>query len=149
MNVFRACLHPDGLAGATLNFDEWATYLLGQLHRLSTLSADPEVCRLAEEVAQYPNVMALAGRRPVPAPDEPVLLVPWRLSLGGTELSLLTTLTTFGTAQDISPSPSWLSSCSTQPTSTPRPSWAAAEPAGCRCRRTRATPRRPYGARGH
>ncbi len=101
MNVFRACLHPDGLAGATLNFDEWAAYLLGQLHRLSTLSADPEVCRLAEEVAQYPNVAALHGCRPAPPPEEPVLLVPWRLSLGGADLSLFTTLTTFGTAQDI------------------------------------------------
>src|SRR5687768_10975811 len=27
LNVFRVCLHPDGLASRTVNFDEWATYL--------------------------------------------------------------------------------------------------------------------------
>ena len=29
MNVYRVCLHPDGLAGVTVNFDDWARTLLG------------------------------------------------------------------------------------------------------------------------
>lgn len=101
LNVFRACLHPDGLARQTLNFSEWAAYLLGQLHRLRVLTADPEVSRLAEEVARYPTLAGLGDWREVVRPDEPTLLVPWRLRLGGVHLSLFTTLTTFGTPQDI------------------------------------------------
>ena len=33
VNVFRLCLHPDGLAAVTRNFEDWSAYLLGQLHR--------------------------------------------------------------------------------------------------------------------
>ena len=101
LNVFRACLHPDGLAAATLNFPEWATYLLGQLHRLELLTADPGVAELAAEVRGYPNVAALgdwhcAARWPAPA-----LLVPWRVELGGAELSMFITLTVFGAPRDV------------------------------------------------
>ncbi|MCU1501783.1 MAG: Transcriptional regulator, Cro/CI family, partial [Ilumatobacteraceae bacterium] len=31
MNVYRVCLHPEGLAARTVNFDDWCRYLLGQL----------------------------------------------------------------------------------------------------------------------
>ena len=34
-------------------------------------------------------------------PDEPTLLVPWRLRLGSADASFFTTLTAFGTPQDI------------------------------------------------
>jgi hypothetical protein len=59
MNVFRVGLHPDGLSGQTLNFREWAGYLLRQLHRLIAITGDPEVMSLADEVAGYPNVAGL------------------------------------------------------------------------------------------
>jgi transcriptional regulator with XRE-family HTH domain len=103
VNVFRACLHPAGLAAITLNVSDWATYLLDQLDRLKLLTADPEVTALAEEVSHYPNVAALMenrgqGRQP---PDDPALLVPWQAELNGTEISLFTTLTSFGTPRDI------------------------------------------------
>ncbi|HYZ54141.1 MAG TPA: helix-turn-helix transcriptional regulator [Streptosporangiaceae bacterium] len=102
MNVFRACLHPDGLARSTLNFPEWATYLLGQLNRLKLLTAGPDVAALADEVSRYPNVTALRTRPPARHwPEEPALLVPWNVELNGTELSLFTTLTSFGTPRDI------------------------------------------------
>jgi transcriptional regulator with XRE-family HTH domain len=100
-NVFRACLHPDGLASRTLNFPDWAAYLLGQLHRLTVLTGDPAVERLADEVSQYPNVAALGGWREAAAPDEPALWIPWRVEMDGVEWSFFTTLTTFGTPQDI------------------------------------------------
>jgi MmyB-like transcription regulator ligand binding domain/Helix-turn-helix len=101
LNVFRACLHPDGLAKQTLNLPEWAAYLVGQLHRVQVLTPDPEVSTLAEEVAKYPAVAGLGNWREMARPEEPVLLVPWRLRLGGVDLSLFTMLTTFGTPQDI------------------------------------------------
>jgi transcriptional regulator with XRE-family HTH domain len=99
-NIFRACLHPDGFARQTLNFPEWCGYLLGQLHRLQTVTGDPELEALAHEVSGYPNLVG-SGRGAGAHPEEPSLLVPWRLAVDGGHLSLFTTLTTFGTPQDI------------------------------------------------
>jgi transcriptional regulator with XRE-family HTH domain len=103
MNVFRLCLHPEGLARRTLNFPEWSAYLLGELRRAAVLSSDPELDRLVEEVSQYPDVVGSGGWRDAGPGDsgEPILLVPLRLDTDGVELSLFTTLTTFGTPQDI------------------------------------------------
>jgi transcriptional regulator with XRE-family HTH domain len=101
-NIFRISLHPDGIAGFTLNFDEWAAYLLRQLRRLVTISGDPGLLALDEEVRGYPNVSELLARRGENDEDgEAQLLIPCRLVVGGVELSLFTTLTTFGTPQDI------------------------------------------------
>jgi transcriptional regulator with XRE-family HTH domain len=101
-NVFRVSLHPDGLADRTHNFPEWSAYLLGQLHRVVALTADPEVAALEREVNSYPNVAELAGwRRRHTAADEPALLIPWRLEVGGVLHSYFTTLTSFGTPQDV------------------------------------------------
>lgn len=100
LNVFRAGLHPDGLARYTLNFPEWGAYLLGQLNRLRLSSPDADVAALVEEVSAYPNVAALAGGNP-PSDLASSLLVPWRAQVGGEALSLFTTLTTFGTPTDV------------------------------------------------
>jgi hypothetical protein len=99
------CLHPEGLATRTTNFDEWARYLLHQLARLRAHRGDEQVEALAREVASYPNLPedGLA----VPAltlahGGEPPLLVSFGLrTLDDDELSLFTTLTTFGTPNDI------------------------------------------------
>jgi transcriptional regulator with XRE-family HTH domain len=101
MNIFRVSLHPDGLARRTLNFDEWATYLVGQLHRAMFLTGDHELDSLIEEVSAYPDVAALGEWRASLALDEPKILVPFRVDLGGTELSMFTTLTVFGTPLDV------------------------------------------------
>jgi hypothetical protein len=100
-NVFRFSLHPAGVAAITLNFDEWATYLLTQLRRLVVATGDPDLTALESEVLAYPNVIDLLARADSSAGDEPELLVPCRLLVGGNELSLFTTLTTFGTPRDI------------------------------------------------
>jgi transcriptional regulator with XRE-family HTH domain len=102
LNVYRICLHPDGLATRTLNFPEWAGYLLDQLRRSVVLTADPALEQLDAEVRAYPSVTELedaSSRRGTP--DEPPLLVPLRLAAGDEELSLFTTLTTFGTPRDV------------------------------------------------
>lgn len=102
INVFRASLHPEGLAAFTLDFDQWATYLLTQLHRLVTLTADPELAELEQEVLAYPNVVELRSRVDWTTPRAtPDLLVPYRLQLGDLELAMFTTLTTFGTPRDV------------------------------------------------
>ncbi len=100
LNVYRICLHPEGLAARTLNFAEWADYLLHQLRRSIVLTGDRELEQLYDEVRSYENVAALAAR-PSSAADEPPLLVPFRMAFGDHELSLFTTLTTFGTPRDV------------------------------------------------
>lgn len=103
VNVFRMSLHPDGLAAITVNFDEWCAAMLAQLRRLVVVSVDPTLVELEREVLAYPNVAAHV--RTAPALDglanEPTLLVPCCLQVGGAELSLFTMLTTFGTPRDI------------------------------------------------
>ena len=99
-NVFRLSLHPDGVASFTLNFDEWATYLLSQLRRLVLSTGDSDLAALESEVRAFPNVVELL-ERVAPDDSEPQLLVPCRLLVAGHELSLFTTLTTFGTPRDI------------------------------------------------
>ena len=102
MNVFRASLHPEGLAAHTLDFDRWAAYLLLQLRRQVTITDDPGLIALEAEVIAYPNIVELSDRLDWAKPnDPPELLVPFRLDLGGIELSMFTTLTTFGTPRDI------------------------------------------------
>jgi transcriptional regulator with XRE-family HTH domain len=100
LNVYRICLHPDGLAARTLNFREWAAYLLRQLRWSIVLTADAQLEALLDEVTAYPNVAALTDSRSA-AWDEPPLLIPLRMTLGDAELSLFTTLTTFGTPRDV------------------------------------------------
>lgn len=100
-NVYRLCLHPDGLAGRTLNFPDWAGYLLRQLRRTIALTGDPGLAALEEEVRDYPGVAAAADARSAP-PDSSSLLIPFVLDVGGgRRLSMFTTLTTFGTPLDV------------------------------------------------
>ena len=100
-NIFRLSLHPDGMASMTLNFEEWASYLLGQLRRLVLATADPALSELEHEVHSYPNVADLIAGGGLAPREEAQLLIPCRLVIDGAELSLFTTLTTFGTPRDI------------------------------------------------
>jgi transcriptional regulator with XRE-family HTH domain len=102
LNVFRLCLHPDGLAARTTNFDEWAGYLIHQLARIRVHRGDEQVEALAREVATYPNLPEAGSAAPMAHVGELPLLVSFRLrTSAGEELSLFTTLTTFGTPRDI------------------------------------------------
>src|SRR4029450_6574929 len=49
MNGYGLFLHPDGLAARTLNFAEWADYLLGQLRRSIAITHDPGLLDLQAE----------------------------------------------------------------------------------------------------
>jgi transcriptional regulator with XRE-family HTH domain len=99
LNVYRLCLHPDGLAARTRNFREWAGYLLRQLERSLVRTGDADLGAIYDEVRAYPDVAALGDRG---TRDEDVtILVPLRIEHADNELSLFTTLTTFGTPRDI------------------------------------------------
>ena len=102
LNIFRASLHPDGLAAATENFDEWAGYLLQTLERAAETARDPGLDLLQREVLAYPTVQRLRARERRDAAASHPLLVPFTLRTPIGRLSLFTTLTTFGTPRDIS-----------------------------------------------
>lgn len=101
INIFRASLHPDGFAAYTTNFAEWGGYLLQVMQRLLLNGRDPELAALSQEINGYPNVQALKEKTAGVVHGEPSLLVPCVLNLHGHELSLFTTLTTFGSPRDI------------------------------------------------
>jgi transcriptional regulator with XRE-family HTH domain len=94
-NALRVTLHPDGMAPRIVNFADWSGHLLHRLRRRAELTADPELQRLHAELAAYPGVEL----EPPAAVAE--IVVPLRLRIGGEELSFISTVSTFGTAVDI------------------------------------------------
>jgi hypothetical protein len=96
MNVLRASLHPDGLAPRIANLGQWKAHLLERLARQASVTGDPALRALHEELAAYP-APAQAGADG-PASD---VVVPLRLRIPGGELSFFSTVTTFGTPVDI------------------------------------------------
>jgi transcriptional regulator with XRE-family HTH domain len=97
-NALRATLHPDGIAPRIVNLAEYSADLLARLHRQAVLSADPSLRALYEELAAYPGVRAGSPIVTTPAAH---LFMPLRLRALGAELSLFNTITTFGTALDV------------------------------------------------
>jgi transcriptional regulator with XRE-family HTH domain len=102
LNIFRVSLHPQGMAAHTSNFAEWGSYMLDALHRAVMSSGDAVLRELEREVRAYPNVQALLDQADAAAQAQvPALLVPCVLQLPAGTLSMFTTLTTFGTARDV------------------------------------------------
>ena len=98
VNVLRLTLHPDALAPRIVNLGELRAHLLFRLRRELDVSADPALARLYEELRGYPC------DQPAPAADAPGrsdVVVPLRLRYDGGELAFFSTVTTFGTALDI------------------------------------------------
>lgn len=92
VNVIRLSLDARGLAPRIVNLDEWRDHLVHRLRREHEASGDPRLRALLDELG--------AGHDAVPGPA-PALLVPLRLRAGGTELSLLSTTTVFGTPREV------------------------------------------------
>jgi len=84
-NAYRLALHPHGMAPRILNFAEWARHILERTRQLEDLHA---------ELTQY-----------VPESEPPAghlgFSVPLRLQTSRGELRLMTTVTTFATAVDV------------------------------------------------
>jgi hypothetical protein len=102
VNVLRVSLHPDGVAPRIVNFEEWSAHLLHRLRRQFVLTRDAQVGELYDELRTYPGV-ATDEVVESSADDAGALAVPLRLRVGddGAELSFISTVTTFGTAVDI------------------------------------------------
>ncbi|MBL7497658.1 helix-turn-helix domain-containing protein [Frankia sp. CNm7] len=84
-NVYRLALHPDGLAPRIRNFAEWARHILARIGHLAELRA---------ELAEYVPDLA-------PSDGQLGFAVPLRLASSRGELHLMTTVTTFATAVDV------------------------------------------------
>jgi len=95
INALRLTLHPDGLARRLGNLAEVRAAALASLQRQVASTADPELEDLYDELREY-----AAGDKPVhPGPTE--VVVPMNLRHEGHDLSLLTTIATFGTPLDV------------------------------------------------
>jgi transcriptional regulator with XRE-family HTH domain len=98
VNVLRLALHPEGLAPRILNLAEWRAHLLDRLGRQAILSGDPALGALHEELAALPSPGPPARSPDLDAGD---IAVPLRVRAGDAELALISTVTTFGTARDV------------------------------------------------
>lgn len=98
VNVYRASLHPAGMARNIINLGEWRGHLLARLRRQVESSGDIALARLLEEVRGYPC------DQPVPEVELPgpgQFVVPLRLRSPDGELAFFSTVSTFGTPLDI------------------------------------------------
>jgi transcriptional regulator with XRE-family HTH domain len=98
VNVLRLTLHPEGMAPRIANLPEWRAHLLDRLGRQAVVSGDPALAALHAELAALPG-----GDEPGPSPDLAAgeIAVPLRLRHKGGELTFISTVTTFGTAVDV------------------------------------------------
>jgi transcriptional regulator with XRE-family HTH domain len=99
VNALRVALHPEGMAPRILNLAEWRAHLLERLARQIAVTGDQALANLYAELAAYPAppLESNGGRHSV-AND---IVVSLRLDGGARELSFFSTVTTFGTAVDI------------------------------------------------
>jgi transcriptional regulator with XRE-family HTH domain len=99
-NALRIALHPDGMAPRTVNLAEWSAHLLQRLRREAQITGDPQLERLHDELAAYPGVETSAPPAELQSHD---IVLPLRLRDrdGEGELAFFSTLSTFGTAVDI------------------------------------------------
>jgi transcriptional regulator with XRE-family HTH domain len=97
VNCIRLALHPDGLAPRILNLGEWRGHLLHRLGGQLQATGDPQLEVLLDEVRDYPG--PVDGN----APDAAAIMVRLRLAAadGDGELAFFSTVTTFGTAADV------------------------------------------------
>jgi transcriptional regulator with XRE-family HTH domain len=96
VNVYRLALHPGGLAPRIVNFAEWARHILDGLRSQARRAPDPRLAELRAELDRY------VPDPPLP-PDHLGFAVPLRLrtASGADELRLMTTISTFATALDV------------------------------------------------
>jgi transcriptional regulator with XRE-family HTH domain len=95
VNAMRLLFHPDGFRRHLANWTQVARSFLPRVLR-ARAGDDPVLCELAREILAYPGVPRVQEL------GQPLaLLVPLELRLGSTTLKLFTTLSTLGTAADL------------------------------------------------
>jgi transcriptional regulator with XRE-family HTH domain len=97
-NVLRIALHPAGLAPRISNFGGWSTLLMARLRREIEVAPDSELRALYEELAAFPGVSPTSELEGTLACG---IIFTHILELDNARLTLLSTVTTFGTARDL------------------------------------------------
>jgi transcriptional regulator with XRE-family HTH domain len=98
-NLLRLLLHPRGVRAGLTNWEEVARETVRRARRELASTGDEELAALLDEVLGYPGVPSHVHRVDLTAPS--ALMVPMHLVAGELELRLFTTITTLGTAQDV------------------------------------------------
>nr|CRL78822.1 putative transcriptional regulator [Mycolicibacterium malmesburyense] len=94
-NALRIALHPEGLAPRIRNLAQWRHHLIERLRREVAVSGSHELSTLLAEIDSYPGGS-------VGSSDLGGVAVPLELSTpDGRLLTFLSTVTTFGTALDL------------------------------------------------
>jgi transcriptional regulator with XRE-family HTH domain len=93
-NSFRVALHPDGMAPRIANFLEWARHVLHNLEAELARNPDERLAALHTELASYVPPARFG-------PGHLGFAVPLQLTTPHGELSLMTTITRFATAVDV------------------------------------------------
>jgi transcriptional regulator with XRE-family HTH domain len=93
-NAYRIALHPDGMAPRIVNFTEWARHVLNALSAELARNPDAQLAALYDELSRYVPTEAVK-------PGHIGFAVPLRLRSEYGELRLMTTITSFATAVDV------------------------------------------------
>ena len=93
-NMFRHALHPDGLAPRVRNLPEWGRHITENLRAQLGRSPDPSLEELLAELEGYLPPLP-------PQPDSLGFAVPLELDSADGDLRLITTITSFATAADV------------------------------------------------
>ncbi len=99
VNLMHLTFDPHGLRPFIRNFDALAPLMIDRLVREADAQVDGGLHTLVDELLAYPGTQQ-GWRRP-DLDRAPPILVPLHLAHAGVELSLFTTLTTLGTALDV------------------------------------------------
>jgi hypothetical protein len=94
INVLRLAVHPEGMGPRVENLAEWGRHIIDSLRAQLLRSPDP---RLDEFVSELEGYVPAAS----PGADHRAFAVPLRLRCVEGELRLITTLTWFATAVDV------------------------------------------------
>ena len=101
VSCMRLALHPDGMAPRIINLAEWRAHLLHRLERQLALTGDERVVEIRDEVLEYstPPSPPPKSNHAIPASGDVMVSLKLRSEHG--DLSFFSTVTTFGTAVDI------------------------------------------------
>jgi transcriptional regulator with XRE-family HTH domain len=93
-NAYRLALHPDGMAPRIANFSDWAWHVLNAMSAELERNPDKRLATLQAELSEYVPPARVA-------PGHLGFAVPLELRTPHGELRLMTTITSFATAVDV------------------------------------------------
>ena len=94
MNMLRIMLHPQGMAPRVRNFSQWGRHVVENLRTKARKHPDPDLDAFVAELSSY----VPSGE---PSPGHLGFSVPMQLDTTQGELHLITALTSFATATDV------------------------------------------------